>query len=288
MHADGKKLLNLMFKPGETVSVTPDKAGYHSVPLDTALGDKVNLLLPSFKNADDYKTVSTDVLLSVALNPIQGWCRDINSTAFRNYLIELDTGTIEEQIGYIKASGIPYSAMIFSGGKSVHILISLSEDLPDEKIYRKIALWILNILPLADDKCKNPSRKIRIPGAERTPGKFQELLEFKGKVNPRELGDWLNQHESAKPKDRPKRERSDKADISQVRRWAQKMLTEGFPLGMGRNAGWFALAAEFSVSGFTEEQTIELFEQFYVPEHDFKEKEWLTAIASGFKHMEEK
>src|ERR1035437_10503384 len=115
MHKDGQRLLNLMFLPGEHVSVTPDKAGYHSVPLSSVLSGEVNLLLPSFKDENDFRTVSTDTILSVALNPIQGWCRDVNCTAFRNFMIELDVGQISEQIEYIKRSGIQYSAMIFSG-----------------------------------------------------------------------------------------------------------------------------------------------------------------------------
>jgi hypothetical protein len=275
-----------MFNPEESVSVTPDKAGYHSLPLSTVLNGEVNLLLPSFKHPKDYKTVSSDKLLSVALNPIEGWCRDVNCKAFRNFLFEIDVGPIDSQLEYIKRSGIPTSAIVFSGNKSIHVLVSLSEDLSDENTWRKINLWVLNILPLLDQNCKNPSRKIRIPGAEREPGKFQQLIEFKGKVQTKDLADWLYKHRGSCPQEKPKRKPAGEADLSLIKPWASKLLNDG--ITSNRNHNWFSVAVEFAAAGIFEEEAIEMLEQYFTPERDFKEREWLTAIASGYRYLNDK
>lgn len=291
MHEDGQKLLNLMFLPNETVCVSNSKFGYHSIPLQNALEGPVTLVphLDSKRPWEEQVIYceSKDLTLA-ALNPIEGYRRDCNVKKYRNFLVELDTGTIDEQIEYIKRYAIPYSAMIFSGSKSVHTLISLSDDIPDEKSYRKIAQWILNILSLADQNIKNPSRSIRIPGAEREPGKFQKLLDFKDKVNLKDLGTWLNNYPQSKPKEREKRKVSNTADISNVPIKCQSWLKDGFPAGMGRNQGWFQLSCEFYTAGFDEDQIIEIFQEYFVEEHDFKEKEWFTTIYSALKYMSEK
>lgn len=291
MHEDGQKLLNLMFKPDESVCVSNSKFGYHSIALEDVLQGEITLI-PPLKSDKPWQEqavyCNSDQLTLVALNPIEGFRRDNNTKAYRNFLIELDIGTIEEQIGYIKRSGLPYSAMIFSGNKSIHTLISLEKDLSDEKTYRKTAQWILNILPLADQNIKNPSRSIRIPGAEREPGKFQKLLEFKGQITIRDLSDWLNKHPSSMPRERVKREVSDSPDLSRMKPWAVKMLKNGFPAGLGRNSGWFQLSCEAYICGLSEEETVNKFQQYFQEESDFKEKEWLSAINSAFKYMAEK
>jgi hypothetical protein len=45
------------------------------------------------------------------------------------------------------------------------------------------------------------------------------------------------------------------------------------------------LAYDFALAGYTEEQAISILESRFEPEHDFKEKEWMTAIRSAYKHV---
>lgn len=291
MHEDGQQILELMFLAGETVCVSNSKFGYHSQPLEKVLSGPITLVPPLV----DSKTLEEQLiqcdsseLIMVALNPVEGYRRDQNVNKYRNFLIELDVGTTDDQMAYIKRSQLPYSAMIFSGNKSVHTLISLDQDIPNEKAYRRIAEWILNVLPLADQNIKNPSRSIRIPGAEREPGKFQQLFEFKGKVTTKELAEWLKKHEVCKPKERKKRKVSGEQDISAIPGWVITKLENakgGFP-GIGRNSGWFQLACEFYNYGFDEDKTVEIFEKYFEEDHDFKEKEFLSAIAQGYKYKE--
>ena len=92
-----------------------------------------------------------------------------NVTACRNFLIEADVGTIAEQLIAIQKSGLPISAQMLSGGKSVHTIISLQEPVPAEQ-YREIHKRICLFVPDADPMTCDPSRFSRFPGAYRISG----------------------------------------------------------------------------------------------------------------------
>lgn len=296
MDETGKKLLNLMFRPEETVCVSHNKYGYHSIPLSEVLGKEVVTLVPTEESCakrkiewkpENFEKAFTGNLTLVALNPIKGWREDSNCTAFRNFLIEMDAGDLKGQYEYIQYMGIPYSAVIFSGNKSLHFLISLEQDLPDEKEYRFFSEWILNALPMADDKTKNPSRGIRIPGAFREPQKKQRLVELKGPVNNTKLLLWLAKHMDAKPK-KPEKRVPGSRNFDAMPMWVTERLIKGIDPAKGRNQQWYAIAYEFALTGYTESETLEFLGDYFTPERDFKEREWRTAIKSAFKHVYEK
>jgi hypothetical protein len=301
MHETGKQLLKLMFREGETICVSPNKWGYHSVELDAAMQDEVTLLSTIYRDGvelkdgscrsatleESLKTVPGNTLQLCALNPIKGWREDANCTAFRNFLVECDYGTQEDQLKYVRDQyQMPFSAAVFSGGKSIHYLISLSEDLPNEEIWRVLAEWILAVLPLADQKTKNPSRSIRVPGAIRD-GKLQTLVEYRGPVKLGDLRAWLEKYPECRPA--PKKARSEVSnepnDLSRLKPWARRLLNHGLDPKKGRNAQWFALACEFAKAGYNEDDTFEFLRRYFTPERDFKEREWKTAIRSGFKSV---
>ena len=283
MHETGKKLLNLMFRPGETVCVSHNKYGYHSIPLDNALNGPVTLVPPD--TTRDWEKPDSNDLTLVALNPIKGFRQDLSCTAFRNFLVEMDHGPLPEQLAYANKIGLPYSAVVFSGNKSLHFLISLATDLPDEATYRKLSEWILGIATIADQNTKNPSRSIRVPGAYREPGKKQILVQIKEPISLSTLGEWLNKHPDAKPKEKEKREISGKHDFSKLKQWVIDRLLNGLDPNQGRNKQWFSIACEFAIAGYSEEDTILILEDFFVADRDFKEREWLTSIRSGFKYI---
>ena len=270
-----------MFRSNETICVSPNKYGWHSIPLKNVTKQTITLVPPNSNKAIQY--CNSDELILVALNPIKGFRQDQNCTAFRNFLIELDVSNKEQQIEYIKKMQLPYSAMVWSGSKSTHTLISLSEDLPNEKIYRLFAEWILNIISLADSNTKNPSRSIRIPGAIRPETKKeQELIEFHGPVSLQTLIDWLRRHPDEKPKEKQERRVAEKADFSRVRDWVCKMLVDG--ITTNRNKNWFMVGVEFAQAGYSEDDTILLLERYFEEEKDFRRREWLTALRSGMKY----
>ena len=289
MHESAKNILNLMFRPGETVCISPNKYGYHSIPLENALGDTV-VLVPTpdsvakrgmvFEEA--IERISSDEILLCALNPIHGYREDLNCTAFRNFLVEIDYGPLKEQLAYIKKLEMPYSAAIFSGNKSIHFLISLDQDLPSESVYRTLAEWILNIVTLADQNTKNPSRSIRVPGAFREPGKQQILIENKGPVQLLGLTEWLRRYPDAKPEEKQPVVISGEPNFDRIRPWVCKKLVEGiYP--PERNKQWFTIAVEFALAGYDECDTLEQLRQFFSEDRTFRTREWETTIRSAFK-----
>lgn len=300
MHDTGKQLLNLMFREGETICISPNKYGYHSIPVLVAQREEVTLLATKFRDGIELEngttrqcsqeecleTYSTNELRLVALNPIKGWCDDASCYKWRNFLIEMDVGPLPEQLAYIKRLEMPYSAVVFSGGKSLHFLISLETDLPNEETYRKIAEWILTIVTMADQNTKNPSRRIRIPGVRRDD-KWQALVELKGAVTNEALGDWLRRYPDAMPKERERLPIRDNIGFPRMKPWMVKALHGEFPNDKGRNKTWFAIACEFAIAGFNEDESIELLRDYFQPDRDFKEREWITTIRSAFKYIYE-
>lgn len=121
----------------------------------------------------------------VRINPISGTLSegqkgisDKNVTRFENALIECDSYTPEEQIRLIRELGLPYRALVYSGGKSVHAIVKVDgQSLTD---YKEKVSWLFgyctaNGLPV-DTQNKNPSRMSRLPGVDRGTQK-QTLLE---------------------------------------------------------------------------------------------------------------
>jgi hypothetical protein len=295
MHKTGQDLLNLMFRPGETVCVSHNKYGYHSIPLEEALADKVVTLVPTEESCakrgiewkpENFDYEHTDKLTLVSLNPIKGWRLDENATAYRNFLVEMDYGPLPEQLAYAKTIGLPYSAVVFSGSKSLHFLISLEQDLPSYEIYYLMAEWTLAIATAADQNTKNPSRSIRIPGAYREPGKKQLIVEHRGVTKLADFAAWLAKYPNAKPKPPEKRTISEVADFSKLKKWVPERLAQGnIGAKLGRNKEWFAIACEFALAGYDEDGTMDILSAYFSPDRDFKEREWKVTIHSAFKYI---
>lgn len=283
MHETGVKLFNLMFRSGETVCVSHNQYAYHSIPLEKALDGQVTLVSPNPDRPFEY--VDSSQLTLIALNPIQGFRSDLSCTKFRNFLVEMDYGPLPQQLAYARQILLPYSAVIFSGNKSLHFLISLDTDLPNESVYRTMAEWTLNIATAADQNTKNPSRSIRIPGAYREPKKKQILVEWRGATTMNDFTKWLASHPEAKPKEPVKRTVSKEHDLSKLKPWVADRLVNGFKSDQGRNKQWFSIACEFALAGFSEDDTMDILADYFTAARDFKEREWKTSIKSGFKYI---
>lgn len=286
MDPTGQALLKLLFNEGESVCVSNNEFGFHSIPLESALSGDIDLISPNDKSPLNPCT-SSDLILA-AMNPIKGWRRDENCTALRTFLVELDSGTMPEQLATIEHLKMPWSAQVFSGNKSIHTAIILDEDLPNITVYRYLVEWIFRIVPLVDKKCRNPSRSIRIPGAYREEGKKQRLYRIGNRIPFKTLMDWLNQYKHLEPVAREKKVvEIGEPDYDKLSGWARYCLTNGIQFKNGRNQTWFGLAVDFALAGFTEEMTIDILSTKFQEEYDFKEREWLITIASAFKHVED-
>lgn len=281
-----------MFRPGETICVSPNKYGYYSIPLENAMNGPV-VLVPTEDSLakrnltleQGIEKINSSEVTMCALNPIKGYREDSNCTAFRNFLVEMDYGPLKEQLAYAKKIDLPYSAVVFSGNKSLHFLISLDKDLPSENVYRKFAEWTLNIATIADQLTKNPSRSIRVPGAYREPEKKQILVEFRGPTKLDNFVAWLKKYPDAMPKEKVKREPSGEFNFDGLKEWVVDRLINGLDPTKGRNIQWFSIACEFALAGYSEDGTLDILADFFTPDRDFKEREWRTAVRSGFKHI---
>ena len=200
---------------------------------------------------------------------------------------EIDVGKLSAQLEYFKKIGMPYSAAIYSGGKSIHFLTVLDQDI-DKKSYHYFYAWALKVLTLCDDSCKNPTRCVRIPGAIRPDtGKKQRLVELHGRVRFEDFQTWFEAHEDSRPQIREKRKSlTGDGDYDKLSGWAKKQLKDGIDFSKGRNRTWFALFVDLAQSGYTEEEAEGILRPYFQEEHDFKEKEWLATIKSGFKYAE--
>jgi len=263
-----KNFLNLFFNPEEEICFSPNKYAYPS---------------NSQENFDEEKTIL------VAINPIKGQRNDENVTAYRTFMVECDDEALENQWKYIKDSGFPYSYCCFSGNKSLHFALVLDCDIPSSHIYRHTYQWILNILTKADQLTKNPSRSIRFPGVVRSDtGKEQRLVHMGERVKFEKLAEWLNKHIDKQPKPIIRNQgRSQVPNFEGIKPWVLKALFDGVHNMEGsRNQRWMSIGCEFALNGYDLDSTILYLEKFFQEQSDFKEREWLTAIKSGWNYAD--
>jgi hypothetical protein len=119
-----------------------------------------------------------------------------NVFVLRNFLIEFDQLPLEEQIPFMKKLGLPYSACIYSGGKSYHFIISLKEplfhhvgELKSNGLlqYKDIFYRIHFLCEEKNDRaCSDPARFTRFPNAFRA-GTVQQIVEIFDRIDNSEL-----------------------------------------------------------------------------------------------------
>ncbi len=129
-----------------------------------------------------------------SINPMHTKRCDANVTVFRNILVEFDKGSVGEQWETIHASEIPHTSILFSGGKSLHLIISLKEPCTNEEEYRALVKRIYFKMggeAVIDTKCGNPSRFSRSAYSTRDFVTVQELIKLQGRVSKEALFAWL-------------------------------------------------------------------------------------------------
>jgi hypothetical protein len=173
-----------------------------------------------------------------SINPLVDRRLDDNVTAFRNFLIELDSGALDEQRRLVEASDLPWNTCVYSGGKSHHYIVTLEDALPDEQTYRDYAARIHQLLELkgvhADPSTKNPSRFSRLPGRTRPDtGLEQELVAVRGNICRRQLDGWLAELPAETKARKPGR---NWRPIETIAPATQRLLVFGLPDSLRYNA----------------------------------------------------
>lgn len=204
--------------------------------------------------------------------------------AFRTILLECDKMAQEEQLAYIRGLGMPWTACVDSGGKSVHFLICLEKDLQNESDYRNLVARIHRVVEKADHTTKNPSRLSRLPGVFRDEtGKEQKLIALRGKVSLDCLEAWLGGFpESEKVSAEPVSE-------GQLSTQTLHLVFNGVGPTPGRNHRLFMAACEFYRAGYSVEKASEYLKQgfdFHGKDFDFTRAEFDATIKSAYTRAE--
>lgn len=114
---------------------------------------------------------------------------DNSKGEFRNFLVEFDDIGIDEQLALVDKLHLPYSTAVFSGGKSIHYVISLEEPLEYDEYLKYFN--IIQQLTLCDTANKCKVRYSRLPTVYRD-GTEQKLLEVNKRIPNDEFFRWIN------------------------------------------------------------------------------------------------
>ena len=110
--------------------------------------------------------------------------KQLNLTSRRNILREFDCDSLERQWNIIRERKIPYRTIVFSGNKSLHVIIALDKDL-GKCYYRDIMKRLKRVLPEADAACFEPARLSRLATRD------QPLEEVGEIITEGQLENWL-------------------------------------------------------------------------------------------------
>ena len=128
----------------------------------------------------------------IRFNPVDGTgVKNENVTAFRYALVESDTMPIPEQDAMYRRLQLPITALVYSGGKSLHAIVKIDAKDSDEYYERVNFLYdYLEKEGLSVDKQnRNPSRLSRMPGVTRN-GKMQYLAATN--IGRKSWSDWMD------------------------------------------------------------------------------------------------
>lgn len=124
-----------------------------------------------------------------------------NVVSYRHALVESDTMSIQQQEEAYRQLNLPITAMVYSGGKSLHAIVRV--DATDWKQYAERVDFLYAECAKAgiivDRQNKNPSRLSRMPGVVRD-GKLQKLVGLHtGAASWEDWKTWLAERDDTTP-----------------------------------------------------------------------------------------
>lgn len=183
--ADGtRELLRAAFAEGETIRIAQARTNEEGkeVPKDAGITLTREQWLAKLKtaNGDINRILKSHDRngIFISVNPMKpGGSKDSDVTSYRHALVEWDNIPLAEQWSVIVQSNLPVTAVIASGGKSIHAWVRV--DAADKREFDERVAFLYRHFELSgrrlDDKNKNPSRFSRLAGCERGNSR-QELL----------------------------------------------------------------------------------------------------------------
>lgn len=181
------RYIETMYQPDEPVNFVvnsefQEKRGKWT-PIGNGAVRKAKDIIKDLKKYKDleyaFGTINAEAGAWIRHNPSTG-SRDENVVRLDHVLVESDNLSIEEQKKLLINLKLPISALIESGGKSVHALVKVQAK--DAQEYDQRAKFLFDYLSkhsfVVDSANKNPARLSRLPGAMRD-GKLQKLLATK-------------------------------------------------------------------------------------------------------------
>jgi RecA-family ATPase len=166
-----RRFILAAFKPGEHISMCDavENKEKRSTPKDSGIVLTREQWLDKLDDCDGdpNKLFKNQVCGAfVRVNPTNGKT-DADVEAFRHTLIEFDKLSCEDQFSILTQSNVPCTAILHSGGKSIHAWVKVDATTRDE--YDERVAWIYEHFRQygVDPKNKNPSRFSRLPGMNR-------------------------------------------------------------------------------------------------------------------------
>jgi hypothetical protein len=208
-----------------------------------------------------------------SINPLKpGESRkDANVSAHRNFLIEIDNLPLKEQLPLIRKLRCPFASIVYSGAKSLHVIVSLEQPVAHAE-WKNTAARLIAAFKHADPTTKNPSRLSRTPYHDRDGGRRQGLVALGSRVSAADLGAWLDNlgvpatfgsvGERLKIVAAQNREHAKELGLSKLPLSARSYRFIRYGAGSGRNhREAMQVAFDAAGAGYTAEETKELLEK---------------------------
>ena len=174
------KFLTTCFDVGDQINICRSiKDGDRERPDGTGETRSREEWLEMFKGdgLKEWQGAAVGVYVSINANNGSGRSKE-HITKFRHCLIEFDESTLQEQWAIIKRSGLPTSAIIKSGSRSLHAFVEVRAAHAKEFADRVAFIYKHLEHTKLDPANKDAGRLSRLPGAMRTAtGLQQELVE---------------------------------------------------------------------------------------------------------------
>lgn len=169
---DFKRLCEDAFEPTDIINIVREsRTNEKGKPIPRGKGDsfQVQRVLDSTPEQLQ-KLIPHNDGAWLRINPLDGQgIADKNVTKFKHVLVESDTLELEHQLSIYKELQLPVSALIHSGGKSIHAWVRVEAENLDQ--YKKRCAYVYEVLEAQgfeiDHSNKNPSRLSRLVGCMR-------------------------------------------------------------------------------------------------------------------------